>query len=454
MSGKTIAILWLTSSVIMTIGSLFVFSVGWDKLKDYLDSSKVEGRIQRPILAGVLFKPNIALVGISTPDIIQFHAEKDGYFSQEEIPPGRYKLEISGKGVHKIQQEIDILKKKALDLGVFLLEIDSSALLLKEEHPSFSRIATASIGPKDTLWVVGFKDNDYKVFVKSANRWKEVLIPQFRGAIQVVEAHLFTDGAFLLGSIGNGAVISRDHAGSWESMALPEDVWGVSRALELPDKSWLLASLTGQKYVKSNGALLKSTDHGKTWKVIFRSEDEIQSIKRLSSNRLVIGTSSLSQGAAIHYSDDYGESWNASDIKKVGKPLRGITDILELSTGKVLAGTKDGSGWKGDFLKGGAVLGSVDGGLTWEVLFHDEQWKDIGALNETADNKLLAWSGVDLMLSQDMGLSWSRALQTGAGYRDTVVSVGQQQYVIGGDRLYKFATTLDEQSLSTWLRTN
>lgn len=453
MTGKTIAILWLSSAVVMTIGSLFIFSVGWDKLKDYLDSSTIEGRLQRPMLAGVTLEPRIALFGLSSPENIMVSIPNNGQFSQREIPPGRYRLEISGRGIRKVQHEIEIPKKKAIDLGSFPLEIDSSALLLKEEHPSF-RVATVGIGPDESLWAVGFKDNDYKIFVKRANRWNEVFIPQFKGAIQVIAVTLFSDETFLLGSVGNGAVISRDRGISWESLKLPTDVWGVSTAIELPDKPWLLVAMAGQRYVKSNGALLKSSDRGKTWKVIFRSEDEIRSIRRLSSNRLIAGTTSIFRSAAIYYSDDFGESWSASDIKKIPEPLRGITTFIELSNGTVLAGNQDGRSWKGDFLKGGVILNSTDGGLTWNVLLRDEKWKGVNALYETADNKLLAWSGIDALLSQDMGVSWSPVFQTGSGYRDTLISIGQHLYLIGGDRLYKLATPLDEKSLNAWLRSD
>lgn len=451
MTGKTIAILWLASSVVMTIGSLFVFSVGWDKLKDYIESSKIEGRIQRPMLTGVSLEPRIALIGLSSSEDILINIQKDGQFSQEEIPPGRYRLDISGKGIRKVQRELEIPKKKAIDLGSISIEIDSSALLLKEEHPSF-RVATLGVGPDESLWAVGFKDNDYKVFVKRANRWSEVLIPQFKGAIQVIAVNLFSNGVFLLGSVGNGAVISKDRGNSWEFLKFPIDVWGVSSAIELPDKSWLLVAMSGQRYVNSNGSLLKSSDQGKTWKEVFRTEDEIRSIRRLSSNRLVVGTASLFRSAAIHYSDDFGESWSTSDIKKIAEPLRGITTFLELSNGTVLAGNQDGRNWKGDFLKGGVILNSTDGGLTWSVLLRDEKWKGVGAIYETADNKLLAWSGIDTLLSQDMGASWSTVFQTGSGYRDTLLSIDRQLYVIVGDRLYKLATSLDEKSLNAWLR--
>lgn len=451
MSGKTISIFLLGLSIIMTIGSVFIFAIGWDKLKKYLESSTIEGHLQFPKIGNVSFHPTITLVGLSNRKIIHLSTYQD-QFSRAEIPPGHYKLDISGKGIRSFQQEINIPEKKTLNLGTVALEIDSSDLLKKEDIPPF-RIATLGIGPNGSLWATGFKDNGYRVYVKRNNHWNELFISQFKGAIQAVSVHLFSNGIFFVGSIGNGAVVSHDGGNSWESLRLPANVWGVSKAIELPDKSWILVAMGGEKYVKSNGILLKSFNLGRTWKEVFFSEDDIRAIKLLSSNRIIIGTESLSTSASIYYSDDFGESWKISKIIK-REALRGITTFLELNNGQIIAGNRDGRHWKGNFLRGSLILKSTDRGLTWSTLSQDENWNGVDALFETIDNKLFAWSGGEVFVSKNNGSSWSSVLHTGSGYRDTLNIIDKDMYIISNENIYKLTTSLDDKALNEWLKSN
>lgn len=326
-----------------------------------------------------------------------------------------------------------------------------SDLLQSEPVPAF-RIASVGEGPDESLWATGFAENTYRIFRRQDNQWSEVIIPQFNGAIQVVTQKLLSNGDFLLGSVGNGAVVSSDSGSTWKTIPFPMEVWGVRRILELPDRSLLAAVMTGSRYVKDVGKVLRSTDQGKSWAETLKPTGSLSGISRLSSNRVVAYTSTLDTSATIHYSDDFGSTWTESKITGLSNPIRGIKFVLELQSGALIAGIEDGKNWKGNFSRGGVLLKSNDGGRNWSVLVNDFAWTSINAGLQATDGRLYIWSGPNVLLSTDEGASWVPFLQTGSGYADTLVKTSLGTFVIAHDKLFRLNSELDEKSLNSWLQ--
>ena len=451
MSAKAFAIFLLSASVVMTVGSLFVFSVGWDKLKDALDLSAISGQIEYTNTAGLHPRPTLIMKEVDGHQSLTIPVASSGAFEQSEVPPGKYKLLFRGKGLATVEREVVVPKRTTLDVGRLSAQL-STTELFKQEWASGFRIATVADGPNDSLWAMGFKGNEYRIYKKQDQDWKEVVVPQFSGAIQVVAAKLLRNGSFLLGSIGNGAAISRDGGQTWLQVKTPPDVWGVRQILELPGNMLLLAGARGSRYLKDEGVVLRSSDGGKTWDEILRLSDSIAGMSYLSSGRTVLYTSSLKGTATIRFSDDLGATWTDAEIGGVSEPIRGFNFIQVLSNGKLLAGAEDGKNWKGSFFRGGLLLQSDDSGRTWVPLHVDSTWSSVKAALQAVDGRLYVWSDANVFVSSDSGKTWQTFAQTGSGYSDTLVVTKTAMFVISGEQLLKIQSDLDVKSLNAWLQ--
>lgn len=111
MTTKALAILLLVSSVFMTVGSLFVFSIGWDKLKDAIDMSQVSGRVEPGNTANLRPYPRLTLKSSEDKTEVSIPIGLDGKFFLAEISPGSYELRLEGKGLATVLRKIDIPKR-------------------------------------------------------------------------------------------------------------------------------------------------------------------------------------------------------------------------------------------------------------------------------------------------------------------------------------------------------
>lgn len=452
MSLKTISILLISLSVIMTVGSIFLFAIGWDKFNQYLESSSIKGRLVFPNIGNVGFKVSINLEKIENSNLIAITLNKDNEFYRPEISPGKYNLIVKGKGVITYTKEFEIFPRKNINLGTIHLGLETKHFFKKEKFPF--RISTVCFGPKKTLFVSGFsiEENNkskYKIFYKNNNSWNELIIPFFNDDIQVVSSYLFSDDSFMLGSIYKGAAIFNGKINFWEKVSLPKEILGITQAMELPDKSWLCVGLNVR-----TGYIIKSLNYGKTWNIYLKSDDPIIRVNLLSTNRMILGTESLSNGAALYYSDDMGETWEQSFILNKEKKLRGIKALLELNNGEILAGNQDGRHWKGDFLKGSIIFKSIDKGRTWTTVSRNENWNGVDDFYETSDKKLFVWSKGDVFRSFDCGISWIPVFSTGSGggYWNNLIKLNDAIYVIDGQVLNISQTLLDDESLKKFLK--
>ncbi len=444
MSDKYLAFTLLPLGIVLTITSLFVFAIGWDKLKGYLESGSVNGQVVTSLADSPFpIKVNAALHELDGSLFADTNITSDGHFELAEITPGDYQISISGNGFRTLKKAISVFPKRSTEVGSVPLQFDVLMLGEKENVPSY-RYAAIHKSKDGNLWALGFQSKDnhstYKVLRKRSGVWNEVIIPQFKGAIQAISVNSLGN-SLLIGSAGNGAVLSRNNGQSWEQLEFDNDIWGAKDSAELPDKSWVIAAVGGKRYQYSTGVILKSNDEGASWHRKIEIEDSINKILVLSSGRVLFSTASPKNRANIYYSDDYGESWDVATIPEDYK-LRGISDIIETQDGILYAGNIDGSNWKGDFTKGGVILQSQDNGLSWTEFYSNSKWRGVNALFENDEKHLFVWNGADINVTFDRGSEWSNFGQTGAGYKRTLFDQGEELYVIGGQSIYRFDSSV------------
>jgi len=170
MSDKFYAFTLLPLGVILTIISLFVFATGWDKLKSYLDSGSINGRVELSLLnSPFLISPQVHMLELDGKKYAEATVNSEGAFEFIEITPGDYQLEFNGKGIKPVKKSASVFPRRSTEAGSVQLQFDVLTLGVKEKLPHF-RYVQAHKSYGGDVWVSGFriKDNqsEYKVFTK------------------------------------------------------------------------------------------------------------------------------------------------------------------------------------------------------------------------------------------------------------------------------------------------
>ena len=118
------------------------------------------------------------------------------------------------------------------------------------------------------------------------------------------------------------------------------------------------------------GGLLKSTDAGKTFRVIPGMDDDVHRtlINPLNPDRVYITT-----GIGMYVSSDGGKTWE--QWTDLGHEIGGYPDLLVLHPRRpelmfVASAQKGPGSWRRDHFAGSRISRSTDGGKTWEVLLN------------------------------------------------------------------------------------
>lgn len=406
MTGKNIAILLIATAIILTITSLFLFAIGWDKLKSYSESGTVSGIITLPKVP-IKYEPTMYLIELfgdkKRYDIIP---NNEGSFILKELDPGEYNLIIEGQHIKKITQKLEVITKTNTNIGTIQLEFSAEESVVKINSPNLI-IQHMHINDQNAIWLLGGnKDSNnitkYKIYLNENNTqyWNEEIIPLFDGTVFALFCGNFSGNYLIIGSEAKGAVISNNNGLIWSKLDLPVKVNFINNGLEVANGSWILMG----REEHGTGVLVLSNDNGISWKTVLNADHIISSGIIHSSGRLLVSTESLEISSSIFYSDDNGSTWSKSKFKD-GHNLRGIKCLYELRNGSILAGTMSGLNWKGDFHKSSKILISKDCGLTWSTLYDDPSLTEISYFYESKNGILYIW-GNQILCSFDIGKTW------------------------------------------------
>ncbi len=167
-----------------------------------------------------------------------------------------------------------------------------------------------------------------------------------------------------------------------------------------------------------HGALLKSTDAGKSWNELsgfYKPEDEVYK----DVHRLVIRPSNPDQiyftgGMGLYSSSDGGQSWEHLTQRswRIGYPDALFTSPINDMVMFMAGASKAPQNWRQTKTADATVARSRDGGRRWEILegFPKSLRGNIEAMSMAVwANKFALCAGTtdgDVFLSEDEGESW------------------------------------------------
>ncbi len=407
---------------VLSIASVFTFSLGWQMWRDSLDQAYVSGMLEIQIPGWLL--RDLPDVRIAEPNGIvraRSMAEQSGRFRIGPVAPGGYVLQIHSKLVNCSSRSITLNKGSNYDLGTILCSVNERANWTRRfEH---SQLLSATY-TENATWLTGFRTskesrNSYVLFRASEARGKfeEVVVPIAAGAERGSFITAFKTGELLFGTYGKGALISNDGGAQWEPLRLPDWVKSVRIALERRPGNWLIvaAGIPDNAEVPRGvptDTLFETSDFGQSWTEIGQLPATTTSLVEHSSGRLLAGSESVYGTGGIMISEDGGATWLKAKLPFLNA-TRCIGVMKELRAGMLVAGTLRGIGWKNTYLDGGifeqngAIICSTDGGITWKYLGNQSQWGNIQGVAELPGNVLVASAGDSLIWSTDDGQSWA-----------------------------------------------
>jgi photosystem II stability/assembly factor-like uncharacterized protein len=175
--------------------------------------------------------------------------------------------------------------------------------------------------------------------------------------------------------------------------------------------------------------LYRSDDGGSQWVRIFRGignlEDSVVSIAvhPVDTQIIFIGT-----GSGFYRTDNNGKDWNRDNNLPAGSPVRSISidnakaDIIYTATGKgIYKSTNNGIDWQRIFVTNlpevNDTVSRQDEAIYPEEISTDMEIKSIAI--DPADSKIVfAGTTAGLLITQDSGLTWRKAGNSGLINRD------------------------------------
>lgn len=413
----------MLAGIFFSVLSIFTFAMGWEMWRDSLKNGSLVGVVEitsPEVKLNVV--PKMKLAELDGLLINEQVPREDGNFLFTKIKPGQYLLNITGAYIHCPQKTVNIFPSRDSDIGKITCSLNENQYWKKLF--SHSQITSTIMANDNTIWTTGFRTdkqyhNSYVLFhlVKDSSKWIEVVVPEINNAERGAVLHQFGTGEICLGTNGKGGVLSKDNGVSWEKIELPTDVSSINYISGLPGDKWLVF---GRRLDVKHGrtptdkpqsAIFISETRGKSWTLLSEHSGNITTFIRHSSGRLIVGTDTVYGDAGLFYSEDGGKSWINTKIKS-DVILRGIGTITELKDGTLLAGTLDGKAWKnthlngGEFLKGGRILKSENGGKDWSLWAGNDTWGNVNGLIQLNDSTIMASEGGNLLWSVNNGANW------------------------------------------------
>jgi photosystem II stability/assembly factor-like uncharacterized protein len=166
------------------------------------------------------------------------------------------------------------------------------------------------------------------------------------------------------------------------------------------------------------GALLKTTDAGETWREIETyatpEDSQYKDIHRLAVHKAAPDTIFMSTGVGVYRTRDAGESWDrlTTESAPVGYPDPIFVDPADPNTVFVAGGRTGPAGWRGGF-SNATVLRSRDGGAHFEDMHNglpDEVRGNFEAMSlhesPAGIELFIGTASGEIFSSSDRGESW------------------------------------------------
>ncbi|VFQ47386.1 sialidase family protein [Desulfoluna butyratoxydans] len=442
----------MITGIFFSVLSIFSFALGWEMWRDSLQNGSIIGIVE-------VNDPNVKLSVIHSLKLTELDGNlvdsevpgEDGRFVFSKIHPGQYLLNIEGQFISSPKKAVNVFPHRDSDIGEISCSLNGNEnWKVLFQH---SQISSAIITDDGQIWAGGFRTdkqshNSYVLFRSNHERdkWNEVVIPEINDAERVSFLHQFESGEMCLGTNGKGAVISRDDGLSWEKLKLGYDISSINYISELPGSKWLIvARRFDVKYGKTpqdkpQCVIFVSNDKGKIWNSISEINYNANAFLRHSSGRIVIGTESIYGDASIFFSEDGGATWINSKMPK-DSILYGVDCFLETHNGDLLAGTLDGKSRKNthlngrQFLKGGRIFLSRDGGKEWEILAGEESWGNVGGILQLEESSFLSAEGGNLIWSNNNGSTWFPFGKSSSCWVNGIIEYDSKILIIGNSAL-------------------
>ncbi len=197
-------------------------------------------------------------------------------------------------------------------------------------------------------------------------------------------------------SVGDGGLVLRsaDDGASWGRLAPPTDQQLRSVAAPAPGVAWVAGA---------DSTLLTTDDGGLSWRRSLSPPDDLFCVEFLDAERgWTGGGGPYGESAAVVWrTTDGGSSWQSASLPSWGR-VRDL-EFVDANTGWAV--TEDW-GEDGDYAQG-AVLGTRDGGATWELQATAPKMLLAVSMDPAGYGWALGAGGVALQ-TRDGGLTWLR----------------------------------------------
>ena len=171
-----------------------------------------------------------------------------------------------------------------------------------------------------------------------------------------------------------------------------------------------------------NGAVLRTTDSGRTWQAVSKTDEILAAVKFVSLTRGWVA----GYAGRIQTTDDGGLSWKVQRAEHEGEVLNSIF-FLDANRGWAAGGS-------------GLLLSTIDGGANWEVI-PTRRAEDFWSVKfVTRDRGWIAGEDGLILATVDGGREWAaqstgttRALLGLAAGADFAVAVGEKGTILRSD---------------------
>jgi hypothetical protein len=111
-STKALSIILMLLSVALAAGSVVLFAIGWDKLKEAQDAGSLTGRLASASVEGLIGRVTMTIRAKDAREKAIVPVNKNGEFLIRELRPGQYLLGKEGKGLVSGESPIEVKREK------------------------------------------------------------------------------------------------------------------------------------------------------------------------------------------------------------------------------------------------------------------------------------------------------------------------------------------------------